>query len=1523
MTSSTFVAAATSHVFQGRYASDVLGDDFNVYSLGQDTYQDRKGILTHMLEAKMDRRRYGTKTRAVYGIIPVALDTGSDTPMVRRGAKCLLRGKNLTAARTKDLLFTFRQDMLKHVELKKGRKLPIRTANGTVWTDEYAPVWVRNNDKEGVILARVCDEADMPHNVDLLLDGDTIGHLEIDINKIMKERQSSGSFGSTHVSTAMLPTLFTNEDSREEHLEDDEWVKQREQNAAFVAEFNNDLPSYGEIHLSEANCRARLEAKAELFKEKKFTLEDIDICDDLTKKQKQALISLVRKYKRIFAKSDSLPDRASERLVPTVNFKTSPGAKPASCMKPRWGKYQEAVLRQWARKGISEGLLVRAPTNCAYACRPHIVTHPLKPDKLRVTWDNRLLNESLVKIAVNTPSMEDQLLRHAGARYFTSTDALRGFYHLELDPEAREKVAIWTPLGLFVPTRLVEGNKNAATYFQNFANQVLEELSAEARQRTSNYADDFLTSGRDFVEYLRNTESLFKACQELNMTLSPKKTQLGYPSAKLLGREVSENQIKVHGDNLKALRNSAVPCTKSELRSFLGICNYANKHVENFRAKSIPFTNLLKKNAEWKWDPATHEAYEKLRDEVCAQFPLHTMDPAKPLYLSTDASDFGMGCCLFQLKNPVDDEHLSKMGGSNENKQIIAFHSASFNAAMQRKPIYYREARAIIWALEKTVHHTRRSEHQVVVCTDHQPLKWLKNSNRGQVTAWLLENVADIDFRIVYVPGKDNETADICSRPPMVSPTRYNLEGATQVWRKLLTTLPSEWIESKDLHVWAAQHTADMQRVAQASRRSRGAIDIAAPATLMAKLKGNNGSTTMLLAPPAESGPVIAHKVIAAHPKAKLACLIQTDLLQYVETGGTERVNPAVKEAVKAAAKLTFSRSNYTWIVFNEPKVKDKVFTVEDLRMEGKSFEAVKRSRVSNIFLAAQEGQDLSTWIEHQKNELAQVKKDYGAANVMLRSEDSLMYVATKSGLRVYVPKESRKKLVMRYHEDLEHAMENRLVKALSMKYVWPRQRTDVNKWVADCEACPLSRARKNLAHNQYSPTAYRKPRSAYGIDFYGIAESSDGFNGVLTIVDLHTRFVRYTPVKDASAATVVKALQNLTYERGAFATVVSDGAKAIVGKVVSEYCKAMKIEKIHTFYHPQGNSITERNHVVLGEYLRRLPPERRPHWPDDLPKLAYAVNMCVNTTTNYTPFELDTGYTPDAPGDIIFIDEPSQEDVNVDELAAREHEHHNTIKRVKELHYLAKAYADAARMVTMEKLNREGGPKVVYKPGDKVAAYIPPPASQNDKNPWKTKHRLAWRKGTILERKGNTTYQVQLDEGTTILRNVSLLQKWRAEESVTKQVENRVIADERPTIGKQKNYLVGDYVAVPLDDDREDIVEIAIISKKKEGPVFDLRYLGTVDKDKKPATKVYKPAFITTRDGAMVLGKKPAEPNKAYVAENWSHDEITGRLQLKKTSDTSWKLSKESAKWIEANNLALHCLKPQTNKSRRKRRRQ
>ena len=156
---------------------------------------------------------------------------------------------------------------------------------------------------------------------------------------------------------------------------------------------------------------------------------------------------------------------------------------------------------------------------------------------------------------MNLPNMEDQLRRHLGAKYFTVADAAQGYFQMILDKESRQKCAIWTPLGKVVPTRLPMGIKNAGVIYQDGVNGSLESLPETTRDRTSNYLDDYMTSGETFEEYLANTRNLFKMYREHGITLNPAKTRLGYPTAKMLGREVSENQIVVHDDNLQSLKD--------------------------------------------------------------------------------------------------------------------------------------------------------------------------------------------------------------------------------------------------------------------------------------------------------------------------------------------------------------------------------------------------------------------------------------------------------------------------------------------------------------------------------------------------------------------------------------------------------------------------------------------------------------------------------------------------------------------------------------------------------------------------------------------------------------------------------------------------------------------------------------------------------------------------------------------------------------------------------------------------------
>ena len=366
-------------------------------------------------------------------------------------------------------------------------------------------------------------------------------------------------------------------------------------------------------------------------------------------------------------------------------------------------------------------------------------------------------------------------------------------------------------------------------------------------------------------------------CAAHGITLNPKKTLLGFSSAKMLGREVSGENISVHDDNLKALRECAKPQDTHELRSFLGICAYAMKHVKNYAGIASSLHHLTKKGIPWKWSKEVDMAYLRLKSKVLEQFKLHVPDDSKPLYLFTDASEEGMGAHLCQLKNPVEDADLSKV--KDEDKLTIAFYSASFDLCMQRRPVYYREAKAVMWGLEKAKEFIERNPHTTVVATDHSPLQWVKQTNKGVVSAWLIEDVAETDFRVVYVPGKTNTTADALSRAPLVSPSKFNLMGASQAWDAMLKMLPDGATLKQNAYVWSAQHTANMQRKVQAWRAPRNPINVKAPKSMLPLL---HTLDLILVAPAAEEAPVIAHEILKRNPKATTACLIPTDLVTYV-----------------------------------------------------------------------------------------------------------------------------------------------------------------------------------------------------------------------------------------------------------------------------------------------------------------------------------------------------------------------------------------------------------------------------------------------------------------------------------------------------------------------------------------------------------------------------------------------------------------------------------------------------------------
>lgn len=1348
--------------------------------------------------------------------------------------------------------------------------------------DDLAVVCIRLNGRVIHAIAIVAEKGTLPPGNDLIVDVDTLRTCKIDVTRLLREQDEPKKCSST-----------------EEHREWEGFIEESRTDHRSSADepawhLYTDLTS--DIFLSEVKCKGILMNNPEIFKTKEYHANMVVINSDtatLSKTEQAKLRALVAEFQDIFAGKNTLPKPMTDQ--PPVHFVAKEGTEPTRCPKPRWGPSQERLLQKWAQAALASGLIEPAGPNCPYANRPHVVE---KPDyDARVTGDFVRLNEGLIKMPCNLPNMEDELRKHRGAKLFTVTDASQGYYQLVLDEESRQMCALWTPLGLMVPTRLWMGPKNAGSLYQAAVTTAIGTMPEEAKANTSNYMDDFLTSGKDFDKYFEHTHELFKMCRARGITLNPAKTKLGFTSAKLLGREISGDRIYIHGDNLRALRDCHAPRDVPQLKSFLGICAYARKHVKNYALHAERLHNLTRKGVPWQWPQETEEAYQRLKSLVLKNFKLHVPDLNKPFYLFTDASDQGMGAHLCQLRNPTKDSELHTV--TDEDKLTIAFYSSSFDAAMQQKPVYYREARAMLWGLEKSKEFLEKAHLETVVVTDHAPLQWIKSTKKGAVSAWLIESLADPDYRVVYMPGPSNTTADSLSRPPMVSPSELTSLGVTEAWDALLKFLPVRHMHSVKVHVWAAQHTALVQRNVQGWRHPTNAINVRAPKSMLSHC---NSFDLIMSAPAAEEAPIVAHQIlkrlIEAKSNATFACLIPTELISYIPSaGGTLKPEPELRKEIQRrieeeATKIVFARTNFTWLIFDRfERSADKVITnfLMLCNSEGRSVSkdtppfsepiqsneitrgSADESKIYPLWEAVGEEKaeepgtssdakifgnfdktDLPAWISGQQTDLSLIESTYG--DTVMKRPDGLIMIATDEGNKVYVPQDKRRNLVMKTHRDMAHGMVRRVRRVLTGKYIWPKMISEMLSWIAECPECPLAKAKKNIKHNLYSPSDHRKPRSAYGVDFYGIAKSKRGFVGVLTVNDLFTRWVTFIPVKDSTAETFAQALlERVVFERGAFKTLVSDGANAFVGEVATQLAALLKIDKVETFHYPQGNATTERNHILLGEFLRLLPADKRDTWDTEIGAAAYAANMCENSSTGFSPFELDCGFQPSAPADLMFQSQPIPT-FETETFAKTSQEQKEWIQRIKDIHKIAKECDQFSKEISIQRLNNPNRSATRFKAGDRVLMYIPP-QPQKGENAWKAKHISHWRRATVIEATSasGTTYLVKDGKGKTFTRSISLLNK-------DNSTDDAVVEESKDQEIEENFYKEGAIVAVK--GPTEGTFGIAQVLKVSENGNIQVKHFGTIEKQQTKAT--FKPAWADENE-RIVLSQKP--PSSRYKA--------------------------------------------------------
>ena len=111
------------------------------------------------------------------------------------------------------------------------------------------------------------------------------------------------------------------------------------------------------------------------------------------------------------------------------------------------------------------------------------------------------------------------------------------------------------------------------------------------------YIDDIIIFSKTVEDHIRHVDEILTTLTEANITLKISKCRFFSDTVEYLGHLIKHGQLQIDDTNTKSLKEAKPPTTKSELRSFLGLCNVYKRFIENFAVLAHPLNQLLRKNS--------------------------------------------------------------------------------------------------------------------------------------------------------------------------------------------------------------------------------------------------------------------------------------------------------------------------------------------------------------------------------------------------------------------------------------------------------------------------------------------------------------------------------------------------------------------------------------------------------------------------------------------------------------------------------------------------------------------------------------------------------------------------------------------------------------------------------------------------------------------------------------------------------------------------------------------------------------
>lgn len=422
------------------------------------------------------------------------------------------------------------------------------------------------------------------------------------------------------------------------------------------------------------------------------------------------------------------------------DFKLKPGYEPVTVPARRIPFSMRNEVKSELERLCKENIICVVTEPTEFVSPLLVLAKPNK--KLRLVLDPHHLNEALYRELYQLPTFEEITSTIIGSKIFSTLDANRGFWQIELTEKASKLTTFSSPFGRFRFLRLPFGLRNAPEIFHRIFSEIFSDIPG-----VKIYIDDIIVYAKSVEEHNKILKQVFARANEFGVRFNKEKCKFLLKEIKYVGHILSEHGISPDPDKVSAIKNIQEPKNLKELQRFLGTVNYLGKFIPNLAELTYNLRSLNKKNVLFTWTDIHKKEFDNLKNLLTSETVLAYFDQNADLVLSVDSSKHGLGAVILQNGRP------------------IAYASKALTPTQQDYSQMEKEALAITFGCQRF--HQYLFGKQFTVESDHKPLETIFKRPLDKCPFRLKHLKATLNqysFVVRYKPGAKLFIADNLSR---------------------------------------------------------------------------------------------------------------------------------------------------------------------------------------------------------------------------------------------------------------------------------------------------------------------------------------------------------------------------------------------------------------------------------------------------------------------------------------------------------------------------------------------------------------------------------------------------------------------------------------------------------------------------------------------------------------------------------------------------------------------------------------